>query len=104
MNGQHFKDGSGYYADPESECQSFHICAEDGQGGLSKYLKPETLKFLDCHLFYFTVKFEFSAKVQLPLPQRDPFRAAILYLRLVVQRRLLTGKPIAQLFLHKKSI
>merc|ERR1719266_2686288 len=27
----------GYYADPEADCQSFHICAEDGQGGLNKY-------------------------------------------------------------------
>jgi len=27
----------GYYADPESECQAFHICANDGNGGLTKY-------------------------------------------------------------------
>ena len=27
----------GYYADPEAECQSFHICAGDGTGGLTKY-------------------------------------------------------------------
>ena len=27
----------GYYAEPEAECQVFHICANDGQGGLSKY-------------------------------------------------------------------
>jgi len=27
----------GYYADPEAECQSFHICANDGIGGLLKY-------------------------------------------------------------------
>ena len=27
----------GYYADPESECQAFHICANNGQGGLTKY-------------------------------------------------------------------
>jgi len=27
----------GYYADPEAECQVFHICTADGQGGLSKY-------------------------------------------------------------------
>ena len=27
----------GYYADPEAECQVFHICTNDGQGGLSKY-------------------------------------------------------------------
>ena len=27
----------GYYADPEAECQVFHICASDGNGGLSKY-------------------------------------------------------------------
>ena len=27
----------GYYADPEAECQAFHICTADGQGGLSKY-------------------------------------------------------------------
>jgi len=25
----------GYYADPEAECQAFHICTEDGLGGLS---------------------------------------------------------------------
>ena len=28
---------SGYYADPEAECQQFHICAEDGHDGLLKY-------------------------------------------------------------------
>jgi len=27
----------GYYADPAAECQAFHICTADGQGGLSKY-------------------------------------------------------------------
>merc|ERR1712183_923926 len=27
----------GYYADPESECQAFHICANDGNGGRTKY-------------------------------------------------------------------
>jgi hypothetical protein len=27
----------GYYADPEVECQAFHICAGDGAGGLTKY-------------------------------------------------------------------
>jgi len=27
----------GYYADPEADCQAFHICTSDGQGGLSKY-------------------------------------------------------------------
>merc|ERR1712045_264026 len=27
----------GYYADPEAECQVFHICTADGAGGLSKY-------------------------------------------------------------------
>ena len=27
----------GYYADPEAECQAFHICTDDGQGGLAKY-------------------------------------------------------------------
>merc|ERR1719309_63815 len=27
----------GYYADPEAECQAFHICTADGQGGLAKY-------------------------------------------------------------------
>jgi hypothetical protein len=26
----------GYYADPETECQAFHVCTADGQGGLSK--------------------------------------------------------------------
>ena len=28
---------TGYYADPEADCQAFHICTADGQGGLSKY-------------------------------------------------------------------
>ena len=28
---------AGYYADPEAECQVFHICTADGQGGLAKY-------------------------------------------------------------------
>merc|ERR1711892_397388 len=35
-----FCDGQadgGYYADPEAECQVFHICANDGNGGLTKY-------------------------------------------------------------------
>jgi len=27
----------GYYGDPEADCQSFHICANDGVGGLLKY-------------------------------------------------------------------
>jgi len=27
----------GYYADPESDCQAFHICANDGNSGLLKY-------------------------------------------------------------------
>merc|ERR1712123_266833 len=27
----------GYYADGEAECQVFHICTDDGAGGLSKY-------------------------------------------------------------------
>ena len=27
----------GYYGDPEAECQVFHICTQDGAGGLSKY-------------------------------------------------------------------
>merc|ERR1712036_15850 len=27
----------GYYADPEAECQAFHICTADGAGGLSQY-------------------------------------------------------------------
>jgi len=35
-----FCDGQadgGYYADPEAECQVFHICANDGNQGLAKY-------------------------------------------------------------------
>jgi len=27
----------GYYSDPESDCQAFHICANDGNDGLFKY-------------------------------------------------------------------
>jgi hypothetical protein len=27
----------GYYADPEAQCQVFHICANDGQGGRTKF-------------------------------------------------------------------
>merc|ERR1712048_1389704 len=27
----------GYYADSEAECQVFHICGNDGNGGLTKY-------------------------------------------------------------------
>ena len=27
----------GYYADPEADCQSFHICANLGDGDLTKY-------------------------------------------------------------------
>merc|ERR1740131_418184 len=35
-----FCDGQvdgGYYGDPEAECQAFHICVSDGNGGLSKF-------------------------------------------------------------------
>jgi hypothetical protein len=32
-----------------------------------------------------------AEQVQLPLPQRDPIQSTVLHLRLVVQRRLLTG-------------
>jgi Chitin binding Peritrophin-A domain len=28
---------SGYYADPEAQCQVFHVCAEDGDGPRSKW-------------------------------------------------------------------
>merc|ERR1719471_236427 len=28
---------SGYYADQESRCQAYHVCASDGQDGLIKY-------------------------------------------------------------------
>merc|ERR1712128_240446 len=31
------KADGGYYADPEAECQAFHICANDGNGGRTKY-------------------------------------------------------------------
>ncbi|CAB4059524.1 unnamed protein product [Lepeophtheirus salmonis] len=27
----------GYYADPDTECQAFHVCAADGESGLAKY-------------------------------------------------------------------
>merc|ERR1719187_2629139 len=27
----------GYYADPEADCQSFHICVDDGNNGMIKY-------------------------------------------------------------------
>jgi len=27
----------GYYADPEAECQAFHVCTADGAGGLAQY-------------------------------------------------------------------
>ena len=27
----------GYYGDPEAECQAFHICANDGNSGLTKF-------------------------------------------------------------------
>ena len=27
----------GYYADPEAECQAFHVCSAGGQGAFSKY-------------------------------------------------------------------
>merc|ERR1712018_151501 len=35
-----FCDGQvdgGYYGDPDAECQAFHICANDGNSGLTKY-------------------------------------------------------------------
>ena len=55
---------------------------------------------LDGNLSDLTDEFESVStliKVQLPLPQWDPFPTTILYLRLVVQRWLLAGKP----FQHK---
>lgn len=27
----------GYYADPDTECQAFHVCTANGQGGLTTY-------------------------------------------------------------------
>jgi len=27
----------GYYGDPEAECQAFHVCANDGKGGRTKF-------------------------------------------------------------------
>ena len=27
----------GYYADPEAECQAFHVCGSNGSGGLTKF-------------------------------------------------------------------
>ena len=27
----------GYYADPEADCQAFHVCTADGLGSLAKY-------------------------------------------------------------------
>jgi len=27
----------GYYADPEAECQAFHVCGDNGSGGMTKY-------------------------------------------------------------------
>ena len=27
----------GYYADPEADCQAFHVCTSDGLGSLAKY-------------------------------------------------------------------
>ena len=27
----------GYYADPEANCQAFHICIDNGRGGLTKH-------------------------------------------------------------------
>ena len=32
-----FLKTTGYYADPEAECQAFHICTADAEGGLAKY-------------------------------------------------------------------
>ena len=34
---KYFQVEGGYYADVEGDCQPFHICAADGQGGLTKY-------------------------------------------------------------------
>ena len=34
---KYFQTFPGYYADPEAECQAFHICTADGAGGLAKY-------------------------------------------------------------------
>ena len=33
----HFLIILGYYGDIDTECQAFHVCTADGQGGLSKY-------------------------------------------------------------------
>ena len=36
----------GYYADPAAECQAFHICANNGAGGLITYRWRPTLEYL----------------------------------------------------------
>ena len=49
----------GYYADPEADCQSFHICAENGNDGLNKFsfLCPNGTLF---HLQYFICDWWFN--------------------------------------------
>ena len=46
----------GYYADPEAECQVFHICAADAFGGLSKYsfLCPNGKFVRRSHLYFYS--------------------------------------------------
>ena len=49
----------GYYADPEADCQAFHICASDGHSGLTKYsflcpngtiFKQQAMEFIIDHM------------------------------------------------------
>ena len=65
-----FCDGlveGGYYADPEAECQAFHICAADGTGGLTKYsfLCPNGTIFQQQYLSHILTKTKLSmVKIQ----------------------------------------
>lgn len=36
MNVLQMESLSGYYADTDTECQAFHVCTADGNGGLTK--------------------------------------------------------------------
>merc|ERR1712083_25727 len=77
----------GYYADPEADCQSFHICADLGDGGLTKYslLCPNGTLFnqeyficdwwfnVDCSLAesYYSINEEIAAEQDANSPDYD---------------------------------
>ena len=68
----------GYYSDPEAECQAFHICANDGTGGRTKYsfLCPNGTLFNQQYFicdWWFNVDCSQVTSLQNPFDQKTSF-------------------------------